>query len=82
MAWKIFDPFDGGDLPDATVNIYWSKAELHGATFIADVGEDDDHFIAFQLRDGRTAKLLSYDLYQEGEATNGKEYLEWEGAGK
>lgn len=74
----MFDPYDGGDLPDATVSLYWSKEELHGAKFIADVGEDDNQFIAFQLRDGRTAKLLSYDLYQHSDGDD--TVLIWEGA--
>lgn len=78
MTWRIFYPFDGADLPDATVNTYWSKTELHNATFIADVGIDDDQFIAFKLTDGQTAKLLSYDLYQDSNADNSK--LMWEGA--
>lgn len=78
MTWRIFRPFDGADLPDATVSLYWPKEELHNATFIADVGEDDDHFIAFRLADGRIAKLLSYDLYQDDDGDDSK--LLWEGA--
>lgn len=76
MTWRMFRPYDGADLPDATVPLYWSKDDLHGATFIADIGEGDDQFIAFRLRDGRIAKLLSYDLYQDNDTNDDK--LIWE----
>lgn len=78
MTWRILDPFDGCDLPDATVPLYWRKSDLHGALFIADIGEGDDQFIAFRLADGQTAKLLSFDLYQDSDGDD--TVLAWEGA--
>jgi hypothetical protein len=79
VTWRIFHPFDGYDLPDHSDGMPpWSKEELHGATFIADVGEDDNQFIAFLLRDGRTARLLSFDLCQDSNPDN--TLLLWEGA--
>lgn len=80
MSWRIFRPFDNFDLPDHTDGVgYWSKAELHGARFVADIGEDDDHCVVFQLVDGRTARLLSNDLYQDDDGDDS--LLLWEGAG-
>lgn len=77
MTWRIFHPFDGLDLPDAKQSIWWSKEELHNAQFIADVGMDDDQFIAFFTQDERVVTLLSYDLYQDGEDDD--RLLKWEG---
>lgn len=79
MTWRIFHPHDQLDLPDHTEGVgYWSKAELHGARFVADIGEDDDHCIVFQLADGRTARLFSPDLYQDDDGDDS--LLLWEGA--
>ncbi len=77
MTWKILRPLDGDALPDATVPLHWAYEELHGAQFIADVGDGDDQFIAFQLTDGRTAKLLSFDLEEH---SDGNDTIVWEGA--
>lgn len=79
MTWRIFHPFDDLDLPDHSDGVDgWSKEELHGARFIADIGEDDDHCIVFQLVDGRTARLYSPDLYQDSNPDHS--LLLWEGA--
>jgi hypothetical protein len=75
MTWKIYRPWDGDCLPDHTTPLLWGYEELHGAKFIADVGDGDDQFIAFELLDGRTAKLLSFDLQHEDD---GKDILVWE----
>jgi hypothetical protein len=76
MTWKILRPLDGDSLPDATVSLHWAYEELHGARFIADVGDGDDQFIAFQLVDGRTAKLLSIDLEEH---SDGNDTIVWVG---
>lgn len=76
MTWKILHPFDGLCLPDATAGMHWDYEELHGAKFIADVGYGDDQFIVFELPDGRTAKLLSFDLE---ETNDGNDTIVWEG---
>lgn len=76
MTWKIIRPLDGDALPDATVPLHWAYEELNGAQFIADVGDGDEQFIAFQLVDGRTAKLLSIDLE---EYSDGNDTIVWAG---
>lgn len=76
MTWRIIRPLDGDCLPDATVPLWWGYEELNGAQFIADVGYDDQQFVMFLLPDGRTAKLLSFDLEFEDD---GDDTLVWSG---
>jgi hypothetical protein len=70
MTWKIIRPLDGDMLPDLTTPLYWKYKELNGAQFIADVGYGDDQFLAFELVDGRVAKLLSFDLEYENDGND------------
>lgn len=77
MTWRILRPWDGDCLPDHTTPLYWDYQELHEAKFIADVGYGDEQFIAFELLDGRTAKLFSFDLQEE---KGGDDTIVWEGA--